>query len=174
MRRLVRCLPLALLLAACGGDARESRAEGGSGGGSSNDEDFDPCALVTSEEIQATLGWAPDTSSAKDYGSTKTCLYNGPDVMKQSLVLVIARPAPNVSSSAELVERRTKAAQSDPSIKMVFTPIEDLGRPAVRSEVEGAPAPTVEVVVGRHLLGVTTSDFETAKAIAAKAADRLP
>jgi hypothetical protein len=173
MVRLIRNLSLAMLVAACGGESPESRAEAGAGGGSGKEEDFDPCALLTSEEIQAAAGWAPDTSDAKTYGTTKTCAYTGPDAMKQSVVVIVAQPAPKVSSSAELAELRRKAAQSDTSMKMVFTPIEGLGNPAVRSEVEGAALPTVEVVVGRRLLGVTTSGFETSKTLAAKAAARL-
>ena len=173
MAHITRSLLIALLAAACGGESRESGAGAASGGGSGSNEDFDPCALLTSEEIQAASGWAPDTSAAKTYGSTKTCAYHGEDVMKQSVVLIVARPAPKVSSSAELVERRTKAASSDPDIKMTFTAIEDLGMPAVRSEVEGAPAPTVEVVVGSHLLAVTAGDFESSKTLAGKAAGRL-
>lgn len=173
MAHLTRSLVIALLVAACGGESSESRAQAGSGGASASNDDFDPCALVTAEEVQAATGWAPDTSAAKTYGTTKTCAIHGGDAMKQSVVIVVARPAPKVSSSAELADRRTRAAASSPEIKMTFTPIEDLGMPAVRSEVEGAAVPTVEVVVGNHVVGVTASDFESSKTLAGKAAARL-
>jgi hypothetical protein len=171
MPRLTDSLLVALLLAACGGES-ESRSETASGGGT--DDDFDACALLTPEEIQAATGWAPDTTDGKTYGTTKTCNYMGADALKQSVVLIVARPAPKVSSSAELAERRTKAAAATaPEMKMVFTPIEGMGMPAVRSEVEGSDRPMLEAVVGPRVLSVTTSDFEATKALVSKAAARL-
>jgi hypothetical protein len=171
MTRFADILLLSLLIAACGGGS-ESRSETASAG-EAEDEDIDACTLLTAEEIQAAAGWAPDTSASKAYGTTRTCAYHGKDVMKQSVVLVLARPAPKVSTSAELAARRNEQAQRQPDIKMVITPIEGLGVPAVRSELEGSSQPTIEAVVGRHLLGVTTPDFETAKALVPKAAARL-
>ena len=161
----------ALLLTACGGGS-----DAGAGGGSTadaGDEDLDACTLLTGEEIQAATGWAPDTSAGKSYGTTRTCAYHGADALKQSVVLVVARPAPKVSSSAELAARRNEQAARQPDIKMVITPVEGLGVPAVRSEVAGSSNPTVEAVVGRWLLGVTASDFESSKALVPKAAARL-
>lgn len=57
--------------------------------------------------------------------------------------------------------------------RMLITPMEGLGVPAVRSELEGSSQPTIEAVVGRRLLGVTASDFEASKALVPKAAARL-
>jgi len=160
-----------LLFIACGGGV-DSRADGGSTA-DAGDEDFDACALLTAEEIQAATGWAPDTSAGKAYGTTRTCAYHGQDALKQSVVLVVARPAPKVSSSAEFAARRNQQAQRTPDIKMVITPVEGLGMPAIRSEIEGASYPTVEAVVGGRLLGVTASNFESTKALVPKAAARL-
>ena len=171
MPRLTNSLLVALLLTACGGGS-ESRSDTASGGGT-DDQDVDACTLLTPEEIQAAAGWTPDTTAGKTYGTTKTCNYMGPDALKQSIVLIVARPAPKVSSSAELAERRKKAAANEPDIKMVFTPVEGLGMPAVRSEVEGSDRPMLEAVVGRRVLSVTTSDFEATKALVSKAAARL-
>jgi hypothetical protein len=173
MPRPTHCLLLALLVAACGGgsDSPPDRAEAGAG--SKQNDDFEACALLTFEEIQAAAGWAPDTSDGDTHGTTKTCAYHGPDALKQSVVLVVARPAPKVSSSAELAERRKQAAASSPEIKMTFTPVEGLGMPAVRSEVEGSSTPTLELIVGNRVLGVTSPDFEATKALAPKAAARL-
>ena len=162
---------LSLLLAACGGGS-DSGSETASAK-DTDDQDFDACALLTSEEIQAATGWTPDTSASKQYGTTRTCAYHGKDAIKQSVVLVVAEPAPKVSSSAELAERRNEQAKRQPDIKMVITPMEGLGVPAVRSELEGSSQPTIEAVVGRRLLGVTASDFEASKALVPKAAARL-
>ena len=160
-----------LLTAACGGGSG-SHADGGSTADAGN-QDLDACTLLTAEEIQAATGWAPDTSAGKAYGTTRTCAYHGQDAMKQSVVLVVARPAPKVSTSAELAARRNEQAQRTPDIKMTITPVEGLGIPAIRSEVEGASNPTVEAVVGGRLLGVTASSFESSKALVPKAAARL-
>jgi Protein of unknown function (DUF3558) len=174
MPRYADLLLVTLLLAACGGGDSSSRSETASASaGSADDEDVDACTLLTSEEIQAATGWAPDTSASKSYGTTSTCAYHGKDAVKQSVVLVVARPAPKVSTSAELAARRNEQAQRQPDIKMVITPLEGLGVPAVRSELEGSSQPTIEAVVGRRLLGVTTSDFEASKALVPKAAARL-
>jgi hypothetical protein len=158
--RFADMLLLSLLLAACGG-------------GSESRSDIDACTLLTSEEIQAATGWAPDTSASRAYGTTRTCAYHGKDAVKQSVVLVVATPAPKVSTSAELAARRNEQAQRQPDIKMVVTPMEGLGVPAVRSELEGSSQPTIEAVVGRRLLGVTATDFEASKALVPKAAARL-
>ncbi len=160
MTRFADMLLLSLLLAACGG-------------GSESRSDIDACTLLTAEEIRAAAGWAPDTSASKAYGTTRTCAYHGKDVMKQSVVLVVATPAPEVSTSAELAARRNEQAQRQPDIKMLITPIEGLGVPAVRSQLEGSSQPTIEAVVGRRLLGVTATDFEASKALVPKAAARL-
>ena len=61
----------------------------------------------------------------------------------------------------------------DSTSEMLITPMEGLGVPAVRSELEGSSQPTIEAVVGRRLLGVTASDFEASKALVPKAAARL-
>jgi hypothetical protein len=167
MVRPLRCLLLATVVTACGGESSESQT-------SSKGADIDACALLTAEEIQAAAGWTPVAPKGETYGSTKTCSYVGPNAMTQTIALVVARPAPKVSTSAELAARRNEAAKREPSIKMVITPIEGLGKPAVRSDVEGGSTATVEVVVGRHLLAVGTSDFEVAKALASKALARMP
>jgi hypothetical protein len=172
MTRFADILLLSLLLAACGGGS-ESGSETASAKDTDDDKDFDACTLLTAEEIQAATGWAPDTSASKQYGTTRTCAYHGKDAVKQSVVLVVATPAPKVSSSAELAARRNEQAQRQPDIKMVITPVEGLGVPAVRSELEGSSQPTIEAVVGRRLLGVTASDFEASKALVPKAAARL-
>ena len=172
MFRATRSLLAALLLTACG-EGSDSRPEGASAA-DAGEEDFEACALLTADEIREAAGWAPDTSDGKTYGTTRTCNYMGADPLKQSVVLIVARPAPKVSSSAELAERRRKAAEATaPEMKMVFTPIEALGMPAVRSEVEGSDRPMLEAVVGRRVLSVTTSDFEATKGLVSKAAARL-
>ena len=57
MTRFADILLPSLLLAACGR-------------GSESRSDIDACTLLTSEEIQAATGSAPDTSASRAYGTT--------------------------------------------------------------------------------------------------------
>lgn len=92
--------------------------------------------------------------------------------MKQSVVLVVAKPVPKVATSAAMAEWRKKQAERVPDIKVAVTPVEGLGAPAIRSDVDDGP-PTVEVAVSGLLLGVTAPTFDVAKALATKAIARL-
>ena len=88
-------------------------------------------------------------------------------------MLIVARPAPKVSTSAELAARWSRDAARTPEIKIVYTPVDGLGMPAARSEVEGSSRPTLEMIVGKLVLSLTAPEFETAKLLAPKAAARL-
>jgi hypothetical protein len=171
-------LLLTLLVAACGGgsDAPADRAPASGAAtttSSKQGDELDACTLLTADEIRAAAGWAPDTMIGKTHGTTKTCAIHGADALKQSIVLIVARPAPKVSSSAELAERRTRDAARSPEIKIKYTPVDGLGMPAVRTEVEGSRSATLETVVGNRVLSVSTAGFDAAKSLAQKAADRL-
>ena len=166
-------LLLAALVAACG-ESSDTRREDEIRASASNDEDLDACTLLTSEEIQAAAGWTPDTAAGKTYGTTSTCAYHGPNAMEQSVVLVVARPVPKMSSSAELSKYRNEQAARQPDFKMTITPVEGLGVPAVSSELEGSGKPTIEAAVNGRLLGVTAPTVEVSKALVPKAAARIP
>ena len=168
MPRPATYLLLTLLIACAAGP--EAAAQSTS---SKQNDDFKACELLTSAEIKSAAGWAPDTAIDKTHGTTKTCAYHGPDALKQSIVLIVARPAPKVSSSAELAERRTRDAARTPEIKITYTPVEGLNMPVVRTDVEGSSTPTLEAIVGNRVLSVTAPEFETAKVLAPKAAARL-
>jgi hypothetical protein len=164
-------LMVVLLAAACGGgESSNSSAQGAAG---ASDEDVDACSLLTAEEIQAAAGWAPDTTAGKTYGTTNTCAFTGPDALKQTVVIVVARPTPKMSSSAELSKWRNDQAARQPDFKMVITPVEELGVPAVSSKLEGTDNPTIEAAVNGRLLGVTAPSLEVSKALVPKAAARL-
>jgi hypothetical protein len=134
---------------------------------------IDACALLTPEEIEAAAGWKPAQSQPKAYQTTATCTYQGPKPLTQTVVLVVARPAPKVTSSTALAERRSKEAQRHPELKLVYAPVEGLGVPAVEGRSEGS-GPTLEAAVNGLLLSLTTSSLEASKALAAKAIPRLP
>jgi len=81
---------------------------------------------------------------------------------------------PEVKSSAEMAQWRSKQGASFGDIKITIEPIEGLGVPAIRNEVEGAGLVTVEAAAKGKLLDVTTASLEMSKALAPKAIARLP
>jgi hypothetical protein len=73
-----------------------------------------------------------------------------------------------------MAEWRSKQGTSFGDIKITIEPIEGLGVPAIRNEVEGAGLVTVEAAAKGKLLDVTTASLEMSKALAPKAIARLP
>jgi hypothetical protein len=135
---------------------------------------IDPCSLVTGEEIEAVVGWKVMKATPSSYGSTAVCNFSGPQEFTQMLSLVVAPGMPQVASSAEMAAWRKKQTESYGDIKFVIAPVEGLGVPAIRNEVEGTGLATIEAAAKGMLLDVTSSTLEQAKALAAKAITRLP
>ena len=130
----------------------------------------DACALVTEAEVTAATGWKPASTKHEHEGTTETCRLAGPSAT-ETVVIVLAKPAPKVSSSAALAEwRKERAARL--KLKVTVTPLEGLGAPAIRIDEETSP-PTVEAAVGARLLGLTAPTFEVAQTLAGKAIARL-
>lgn len=174
MRRFASSVMIGVL-AACGGEAPETRADAGSDAPAAKPAgDVETCSLLTPDEIEGAVSWKPDAGTAETYGSTRTCTYKGPkpgDVV----VLVVSKPGPKgVSSSTEFADWRKKQIERQPDLKLTITPIEGLGVPAVQSASEGGTSATVEATKNGLLLGVTAKDLEPAKTLASKAAARLP
>jgi hypothetical protein len=113
---------------------------------------FDPCALLTSEEIKSAAGWAPDSSQKKPYGNTGSCTYFGPNAMLQNVAILVGQGMPDMSDSRKLADWRRKQYADYKVTNATVEPIEDLGVPAIRNEfgVEG-----VEMVVGKQLVTVS-------------------
>jgi hypothetical protein len=130
----------------------------------------DACALVTAEEVKAAAGWTPASTKHERHGTTETCRIAGSSAT-QTIVIVLAKPGPKVSSSAAMAKwRQDRAARLE--MKVTVEPVEGLGAPAIRTDEESSP-PTVEAAVAGRLLGLTAPTFEIAKALAAKAIVRL-
>jgi hypothetical protein len=130
----------------------------------------DACALVTAEEVKAAAGWAPATTKHERHGTTETCRIAGSGAT-QTIVIVLAKPGPKVSSSAAMAAWRRKRAEAL-EMKVTVEPVEGWGAPAIRTDVESSP-PTVEAAVAGRLLGLTAPTFEIAKALAARAIARM-
>jgi hypothetical protein len=180
MFRLKLIMLSGALLAGCGGDAPDTRSEPASSEPAPRETskpaatEVAACDLLTPEEIEAAAGWKPDSSAADSYGTTRTCTYQGPRPLTQTVVLIVSRPAPPLESSTKMAEWRNRQAPRQPDLKMEITPVEGLGFPAVKSGLPGSGNPTLEAAVGGMVLGVATADFEVAKALAPKAVARLP
>ena len=134
---------------------------------------IDVCSLLTPEEIQAVVGWKPAQTKPSSYAGTDVCNYYGPKGYSQSVTLLVAPGMPKVASSAEMANWRKNQTEGFGDVKFIIEPIEGLGVPAIRNEIEGSSAPTIEVAVKGMLLDVSSSTLEEAKALATKAIARL-
>jgi len=133
----------------------------------------DPCSLLTAEEIEAAVGWKPVKAEPSSYGGVAVCNYYGPKGMTQTVSLLVAPGMPKVATSAEMAEWRRKQTGGYGDVKFVIEPVEGLGVPAIRNEVEGAGLATIEAAAKGVLLDVSTTNLEQSKALVAKALPRL-
>jgi hypothetical protein len=130
------------------------------------------CDLLTAAEVEAAAGWKPGAPKSESYGTTGTCTFTGNALKHEVVVLVVAKPAPKVASSAAFAERRIADGKRTPELATAAKPVEGLGAPAIRSDDGSGPA-TIEVVTGGRLLGVTAPTVEAAEALAKKAIPRV-
>jgi hypothetical protein len=130
----------------------------------------DACALLTTAEVAAATGWKPASTKHEHDGTTETCRFAGSSAT-EAVVIVLAQPAPKVSSSAALAEWRKERADRL-KLKVAVTPLEGLGAPAIRIDEDTSP-PTIEAAVGARLLGLSAPTFEVARTLAAQAIARL-
>jgi hypothetical protein len=173
---LAALLFLALLGGRCGD-------KGGSKVGSSSSDpaatpasqtQVDACSLLTPEEVEEITGTKVTATKPKTYGANTTCNFEAANQLLPVVSLVLAGGMPDVKSSTEMAQWRSKQGTSYAGIKITIEPIEGLGVPAIRNEVEGAGLVTVEAYAKGKLLDVTTASLEKSKALAPKAIARLP
>lgn len=125
---------------------------------------FDSCALLTAEEVQATLGWAVAKSTPYGSGDQGHCVYEGEKSntvfpIEQAEAGVIACftnfPCPgdmpgSFGSSADLAAFRKQLYQSAgataAALEPTIEPIQGLGSPAIMHELAGQYS--VEVWLG--------------------------
>jgi hypothetical protein len=165
------------LTVACGGDDAPKAAAMSAGSQAEAPKtapSIDPCSLLTAEEIEAVVGWKPVKAEPSSYGGVAACNYYGPKGMSQSVSLLVAPGMPKVATSAEMAEWRKKQTGGYGDVKFVIEPVEGLGVPAIRNEVEGAGLATIETAANGVLLDVSTPNLEQSKALVAKALPRLP
>jgi hypothetical protein len=130
--------------------------------------------VLTPAEIETVTGAKAVAPKAEAHGTVGTCNYHEGEQLMPVVSVVIAPGMPKVTSSAEMAAWRSKQGTSFGDVKIVIEPVEGLGVPAIRNEVEGTGLVTVEAGVRGVLLDVTTSSLERSKALVTKAMGRLP
>ncbi|MGH8587734.1 MAG: hypothetical protein ACREWE_16635 [Gammaproteobacteria bacterium] len=168
---------LSWLAVACGGgEAPRTSAAAPASQASAAQETpkIEACALLTSDEIEAATGWKVAKAEPSSHGATAVCNFSGPSEFSQTVSVVVAPGMPKVASSAEMADWRKKQTEGYGDVKFVITPIEGLGVPAIRNEIEGSQSATIEAAAKGVLLDVVSSSLEVSKALVAKAIGRLP
>ena len=174
--RTVSLVPLVALLLLgwkCGGDSGSSSKSVSTAGAPAGAKALDPCSVLTPAEIEAVTGAKSVAPRKEAHGSVGTCNFHAGEEIMPVVSIVLAPGMPDVSSSAEMAAWRSKQGTSFGGVKIIIEPVEGLGVPAIRNEVEGAGLVTVEASVGGKLLDVTTSSLERSKALVTKAMARL-
>ncbi len=180
MRPIAGLVTLLMLSAAgCGGGDTSREAAAGAATAKVDagrpSATVDACSLLTMEEIAAVTGAKVADIKPDTHGTVGTCNYEVPTGLIPVVSVVLAPNMPDVGTSAEMASWRSKqAGTSFGDIKITITPIEGLGVPAIRNEVEGTGLVTVEAAAKGMLLSVTTSSLEMSKALMPKALARLP
>ena len=167
---------LILLGAKCGGDAGSSQdvASAKPASEAKSESQVDACSVLTPEEIGAVTGEKSVEAKPESPGSVGTCNFHSGAQLFPVVSIVLAPGMSKMNSSAEMAAWRSKQGKSWGDVKFIIEPVEGLGAPAIRNEVEGTGLVTVEVAVRGMLLDVTTSSLERSKNLAVKTMARVP
>jgi hypothetical protein len=174
---IARLGTLVSLAVACGGGAESPKTTTTSAATQPETKaapKIEACSLLTVEEIEAVVGWKSAKAEPSLYGGTAVCNFSGPQGLSQIVSLLVAPGMPKVANSAEMAEWRKEQTEGYGDVKFVIEPVEGLGVPAIRNEIEGAGLVTIEAAVKGVLLDVSTSSLDQAKALTAKAIARVP
>lgn len=133
--------------------------------------DFDPCQLLTADEIQSSLAWRPDSARGSVYGTTGTCNHFGPGGMSQQVTVVVGQGMRAIATSADMATWR-KEQYKGYDVGAIVEPIEGLGVPAIRNEVAGLVS--IEMVVAGKLVSVgAMSPLDRVRNLAAVVVSRV-
>ena len=162
--RTALSLTIFLPLVACSGDKTAEQASSSEQAAASQTT-FDPCALLASDEIMGTLGWSPDSTQKKAYGTTGNCTYFGPNAMTQQVSLLVGQGMPDMSDSRKMADWRANQYKDYKVADAIVEPVEGLGVPAIRNEF-GVVA--IEMAVGTQLVSVgsISANFEQVRKLA--------
>jgi hypothetical protein len=178
----------AAFAASCGGGSDTQPAADGAGqpAAATSAGSFDPCALLTVEEVSAAVGWQPTTVVPSTQGDGMgTCAYGTGDnlamppqkvevgVLKCPYNVPCYEDMPDFGSSQELVEYRMKAYEGAYAGAATVEPLDGLGMPAIHQDMLGLHS--VEMYVARNRLAYVTTftNAEVARALAEKVLARI-
>lgn len=135
---------------------------------------IDACTLLTSEEVQAAVGW----KVAKTIPMTNTtgCNYMHENEL-ENVAVIVSAGMQTMASSEQMAEWRIAQTKgkSYSDIKFVINPITDLGVPAIENRIEGMTGLVgVESYVRGRLLTLTATSLEASKTLSRAAISRLP
>ena len=173
---------------ACGGPDAQP-ADGGADqpqAAAAADDSFDPCALLTAEEVTAAVGWQPtQVKPVKQGGGLGVCDYSTADslamppqkvevgILKCPYNIPCYEDLPNFGSSQELADYRKKDYEGGMyADAATIAPLEGLGVPALHQDLLGLHS--VEMYVGHNRLAYVTTftDLQTARSLADKVLPR--
>lgn len=131
------------------------------------------CSLLTSGEVLAATGW-PRLTTIDSTSVKGACNFRGPVEMNDVVGILVASGLPAMSSSQDLVQFRSKNIGPDDPIKPEITPLDGLGIPAVRNQIEGMPLVTIEAAKQGVLVSLTAPSFDIARGLMPKLLGRMP
>jgi hypothetical protein len=179
-----------LFLSACSGGKPDAQpgADAAKQVAAANTNSWDPCALLSADEVQAAVGWKPSTVKPYTRGDLGSCTYTGPRgneftaagaPQKVEAGIGICptnmpcQELPEFASSEDMVKYRrdlykdTNLGGVNPSI----VAIQGLGVPAIEHEMAGLRA--FEMAIGGKKLAYVTS-WESSEATRSLAEKMLP
>ena len=189
-----RMAPVALLaglLLGCGG---KDAAPGDSAAAAAvpTAGSFDPCALLTQDEVQAALGWAVAKATPSARGDLGSCAYvsekSNTVVPFEQLDVGITTCFTNLAcstldmpksfgSSGAMVEARKKAYEESGNAKylemVTITPVEGLGVPAIMHDMATLLTLEMSVADGRIAYVSSWGSAEATRSLAEKMLARV-
>jgi hypothetical protein len=135
--------------------------------------DVDACALLTPAEIAAATGVTVTRTEKLTAGIG--CNFHAGQELLPTVTIVLGAGMQAMGSSAEMAAWRKAQSEryADENTRFIIEPIEGLGAPAIRNEIEGLGIVAVESVSRGWLLSVGTDALEKSKALTRNALPRL-
>lgn len=179
---------LPVTMAACGrSDAPPAQDTAGkSQAAATVDDSFDPCALVTTAEVAAAVGWQPTKVEPAKYGNGMgKCDYSTADSMAmppQKVSVGIEKcpynmpcyeDLPKFKSSQELAQYRLKGYEGAYEGAAKVDPLEGWGVPAIHQDMLGLHSVELYVAPNRLAYVTTFTDLDIAKGMAKKMQARI-
>jgi hypothetical protein len=190
-------LPAAVLvlLAGCGSSSAkpaETAAASADAAAAPAAGSFDPCALLTKEEVQAALGWEVAKAGATVNGDLGSCMYeseksNMASPFEQLTVGVMTcftnmacstfDMPKSFSTSSAMADARKKAYQETDNAKyldmVTITPVEGLGVPAIMHDMATLLSLEMSVENGRIAYVASWGSAEATRSLAEKVLARV-